>query len=213
MPSTAITAQRSVLRVETASAATKAITGATNASPCVITAVAHGYSTGDIIKIASVGGMIELNGRAYVVTNLTTDTFSLNGVDSTDYGVYTSGGTAAKKTMTAIGNVKDFDIQPDEPTEIPVTNLASTRLEFRIGLAGSWNMTAGMDIDTADTGQAELSAAQDDGLDRVFTLTLSDGKVFAGVGFVKSFSAAGGPDAVVGGQLSLRGTGQPTWFA
>jgi hypothetical protein len=70
-----------------------------------------------------------------------------------------------------------------------------------------------MDIDTTDVGQAELTDAQNDGLDRAFTLTLSDGKVFAGLGFVKNFSAAGSPDAVVGGQLSIRGTNQPSWFA
>lgn len=213
MPSTAITAQRSVLRIETASAAAKTITGATQANPCVITAVAHGYSDGDIVEISGIAGMVELNGRAYVVDQLSVDTFSLLGVDSSNYSAYTSGGSAFKKTMTTIGNVKDFDIQPDDAAEIDVTNLASTRKEFRIGLPGSWVMTCGMDIDTADTGQAELTDAQNDGLDRVFTLTLSDGKVFAGLGYVKSFSASGGPDAVVGGQLSVRGTGQPTWFA
>lgn len=213
MPSTAITAQRSVLKIETASAATKAITVVTNASPCVITAVGHGYATGDIVELAAIGGTIELNGRAYVITVASVDTFSLNGVDSTSYGVYTSGGTAAKKTMTTVGNIKDFDIQQDPATDIDVTNLASTRKEFRVGLAGSWTMTCGMDIDNTDTGQAELTDAQNDGLDRVFTVTLSDSKIFAGVGYVKNFNASGSPDAVVGGQLSVRGTGQPTWFA
>lgn len=213
MPSTAITAQRSVLKVTTATAATKAITAATKANPCVVTAVGHAYVTGDIIQIDAVGGMIELNGRAYVVTNLTVDTISLNGVNSVGYGTYTSGGTAARKTQTAVGNIRDFNITPDSATEIDVTNLDSTRKEYRIGLAGSWVMSCAMDTDSADVGQLELSKAQDDGLSRVFTLTLSNGKVFAGVGYVRSFSAAGGSDAVVSGQLDVRGTGQPTWFA
>lgn len=213
MTSTAITAQRSSLKIATATASAKSITGASKADPAVITAVGHGYATGDIIQIDSVGGMIELNGRAYVVTVLTVDTFSLNGVNSSSYTTYTSGGEATKQTMTAVGNIKDFNITPDQPAEIDVSNLASTRKEFRIGLAGSWVMTCAMDIDTADTGQDELTAAQDDGLSRVFTLTLSNGKIFAGVGYVRSFSAAGGTDGVVGGQLDIRGTGQPTWFA
>jgi len=213
MSSSAITAQRSVLKVTTATAANKAITAATKANPCVVTAVGHAYVTGDIIQIDNVGGMIELNGRAYVITQITVDTFSLNGVDSTGYSTYTSGGTAAKKTQTAVGNIKDFNITPDSATEIDVTNLASTRKEYRIGLAGSWVMSCAMDVDSADVGQLELSKAQDDGLSRVFTLTLSNGKVFAGVGYVRSFSAAGGADAVVSGTLDVRGTGQPTWFA
>lgn len=213
MPSTAITAQRSSLKIATAQATAKNISAVTKANPAVVTSTAHGYTTGDVIQIDGVGGMIELNGRAYVVTVLTADTFSLNGTDSTNYTIYTSAGTATKQTMTTVGNVKDFDIQPDKPAEIDVTNLASTRKEFRVGLAGSWVATCAMDIDTADTGQAELTKAQNDGLSRVFTVVLSNGKVFAGVGYVLQFSAKGSPDAVVGGSLSIRGTGQPTWFA
>ena len=70
------------------------ITGATNANPCVITAVAHGFSTNNRVTIASVGGMTQLNGNSYIITKLTADTFSLNGINSSAYGTYTSGGTA-----------------------------------------------------------------------------------------------------------------------
>lgn len=74
----------------------KNITGATKDNPCVITAVAHGYSTGDRIFIKNVGGMVELNNLQFVITNLTADTFSLDGIDSTAYTTYTSGGTSTK---------------------------------------------------------------------------------------------------------------------
>lgn len=75
------------------------ITGATQADPVVITATAHGFTTGDEVYVAGVGGMTDLNGRNFFVTVLTPDTFSiqtLNGdnVDGTGYGAYTSGGTA-----------------------------------------------------------------------------------------------------------------------
>lgn len=77
-----------------------AITGATKASPCVITAVSHGRSDSDKIYIENVGGMIELNNNSYFVDVLTTDTFALytdedltTPVNSTGYTTYTSGGT------------------------------------------------------------------------------------------------------------------------
>jgi hypothetical protein len=81
--------------------ATKAITGATAANPVVITAVGHGYSTGDHVEIASVGGMTQINARRYSITKLTDDTFSLQdlggtNVNGTAYTTYTSGGTAAR---------------------------------------------------------------------------------------------------------------------
>lgn len=71
---------------------TKSITGATNANPCVITSVAHGFANGQIVRITGVGGMTELNGNTYTVANKTANTFELSGVDSSTYGVYTTGG-------------------------------------------------------------------------------------------------------------------------
>lgn len=69
------------------------ITGATKANPCVITDVAHGLFSGARVTIANIVGMIELNGTTYTVTVLTADTFSLDGIDSTGYTAYVSGGT------------------------------------------------------------------------------------------------------------------------
>lgn len=77
-------------------AASKTITGATQASPCVITIDNHGYTTGDILLITSVGGMTQLNDKLYTITVIDTNTFSLNGVNSTAYGEFTSGGSATK---------------------------------------------------------------------------------------------------------------------
>jgi hypothetical protein len=212
MASTAQTAQRSVIRITTATLAAKTITAISKAAACVVTAT-HDYAVGDIIKLDSIVGMTELNGRAFVVSAIsTTVSFTLGGVDSTNYTTYASGGTAVKQTMAVLGNIKDFNIDPDQANEIDVTNLASTRKEYLLGLAGSWAMTCAMDMDTTDTGQTELNKAQNDGLSRVFTVTLASAKVFAGVGFVKSFSAAGSADSVVGGSLHVRGTGQPSWF-
>lgn len=66
------------------------VTGATNATPIVITSVAHGLQTGNIVTVASVGGNTAANGT-FAITRLTADTFSLNG--SVGNGAYTAGGT------------------------------------------------------------------------------------------------------------------------
>ena len=76
------------------SEATATVTGATNADPCVVTAVAHGYADGQQIVLNSLGGITELNGGAFIVDNPAADTFELVNQDSTGYGTYTSGGTA-----------------------------------------------------------------------------------------------------------------------
>lgn len=89
--------RNNILLTETA----KNITGATQANPCVITITAHGYSNGNEVTISSVGGMTELNNRNFKVANVAANTFSLQymdgtNVNSTSFGAYTSGGTAAK---------------------------------------------------------------------------------------------------------------------
>lgn len=72
------------------------ITGVTKANPAVVTATAHGFSNGDVVVIASVGGMTELNNRIFTVANVTANTFELSGINSSSYTTYTSGGTAAE---------------------------------------------------------------------------------------------------------------------
>jgi hypothetical protein len=67
------------------------ITGITNASPASITAPSHGLTTGNIVYIYGVDGLDGLSGP-YEVTVINNFTFTIP-VDTTDYGVYTGGGT------------------------------------------------------------------------------------------------------------------------
>lgn len=104
--------QNGVQLTETA----KNITGATNANPCVITITGHGYSNGDEVYINNVGGMTELNNRNFKVANAAANTFELQEMDGTNldssaYGSYTSGGTAAK-----IYEIATTYVEADLPT-------------------------------------------------------------------------------------------------
>ncbi len=78
------------------------ISGITQANPAeVTTAVNHGYTTGDQVIISNVGGMTEVNSiYAYTITVTALNKFTLNGVDSSSFNAYTSGGTAAKVAGT-----------------------------------------------------------------------------------------------------------------
>jgi hypothetical protein len=73
--------------------AVKTITGATNASPIVITSTAHGYSNGDFVHISGVAGNTAANGL-FAIQNVAANTFELVG--STGSGAYTSGGDVTK---------------------------------------------------------------------------------------------------------------------
>jgi hypothetical protein len=80
------------------------ITAATKANPCVITVgSAQNWLTGFEIAVTGVGGMTELNNRRFQVVRLTSTTFQLQGVNSTNYGTYTSGGTATGAQASVTG--------------------------------------------------------------------------------------------------------------
>jgi hypothetical protein len=72
------------------------ITGLTAVSPAVVTSAGHGLTTGDEVHITDVVGMTEINDRVFTVTVVSSSTFSLDGVDSSDYTAYSSAGTWRK---------------------------------------------------------------------------------------------------------------------
>lgn len=92
-------------------ASSKTITAATQANPCSVTAVAHGYATGATVMITSVVGMTQLNDKIYAITVTGADTFTLDGVDSSGYTAYSSGGSAVTGVFYAASpttKMKDF---------------------------------------------------------------------------------------------------------
>lgn len=75
------------------------VTGITNANPAVLTySGADTYANGDRVIAASAVGMTQVNNREFTVANVNAgaNTFELQGVDSSAYGTYTSGGTVAE---------------------------------------------------------------------------------------------------------------------
>lgn len=78
-----------------------AISSITKANPAVVEAIGHGLANDDWVVITGAGGMTEVNNRRFQVTGVTANQFQLVGVDSTNYGTYTSGGTVAKIVQLA----------------------------------------------------------------------------------------------------------------
>ena len=85
---------REVLRWETSTKAYSTITGISKAAPVVITSVAHGIPAGWRAKITNVVGMKEINSNEtyHTITSTTTDSVTINAVNSLSFSDYTSGG-------------------------------------------------------------------------------------------------------------------------
>lgn len=81
------------------------ITGASQANPCQITSNGHTLSTGDVVTINGVLGMTQLNGNTYTITVTGVNTFTLNGIDSTGFTAYISGGTWRSPSAANFGTI------------------------------------------------------------------------------------------------------------
>lgn len=86
------------------SLATRTVSGATNATPIVVTTTAaHGMIPGNRVEISGVGGNTAANGTFVVIAVGTSTTFSLgdttNGSSVAGNGAYTSGGTVTPQSV------------------------------------------------------------------------------------------------------------------
>ncbi len=81
------------------------ITNATQTNPAEITSAGHTLSTGDVVTINGVVGMIELNGNTYTITVTGANTFTLDGVDATGFTAYISDGSWRSPSAANFGTI------------------------------------------------------------------------------------------------------------
>ena len=101
-------------------AAAKTVSAVSNAAEAVVSSTAHGYSNGDVVIMFS--GWGRLNKRAFRIKSVTTDSFVLEGADTTNTTFYPSGtgtGTAQKiSAFTQITTVMNPSSSGGEPKTV-----------------------------------------------------------------------------------------------
>lgn len=186
----------------------KTITGISKANPAVVTATVHGLATGDVVALAAIVGMVELNGTEAPIKVLTANTFELVGVNSTDYTAWTSGGTATPFTFVESEQHKSYNFDDPGAAEQDVTTMVSDEKEFDIGLPDPGTFTADMHFVETDLAHIELETARSDGLPRWFKIKKRNGYFKIFYGSVKSFNDSGAVDGRNTGSLSVRVSGK-----
>jgi hypothetical protein len=206
-----ISAQGSKLEIATSTGSAKTITGISVGFPAIVTSNAHGLVNGDVVTLSGiVGTMASLNGTSHVVSNKTANTFALLDVDTTGL-TYTSGGTATPAVYTQINGFMSFDGFDGSASDVDVTDLSSTAMEYISGLVD--NGKFGFDLKTlnADNGQIALRAARVSGVVTGLRLTLPDLKVATFNVLVKSTPISGGVNSVLKGKVDTKITGAVVW--
>lgn len=70
--------------------------GITQTNPVRVNADAHGFTNGQVIHLSGAGGMTQVNGIAFTITNVAAKYFELSGINGTSYTAYTGSATASK---------------------------------------------------------------------------------------------------------------------
>lgn len=175
----------------------KTITAVTKANPGVATSTAHGFSNGDVVVI-SCAGMIQLNGVAARVANVTANTFELEGIDTTNFGTFTSGSCQEVLTWNTFDSITNVSLPNAAPAELDQTTIHDSALQTTFGLPGAPTGTMSGFFDPLDTAVANLRTATLNSQNRAFRMTFENGikAVFnstpaAGQGFDLGVNALG----------------------
>ena len=117
----------------------------------------------------------------------------------------------ATPAQVPIGGVISFTGFDGEASERDVTTLASTAMEYRLGLQDFGSFTMQMHRNPSDPGQAELETIKASRAVREMTLELESGHIATFDVLCRSLTAAGGVNDNFDGQSTLRITGEVTW--
>lgn len=193
--------------------AAKTITAITKANPAVATSTAHGYANGDIV-ILSVQGMWQLDTRTARVANVTSNSFELEGIDSSLYDTF-SAGTAQKITFgTTFSTIGDVSTSGGDFEMIDVTTIHDNVKKSIPGSASQVEVSGNFNWDPADLGQIAMKTASDARSMRAFRITFSDGAKWYFTGYPGfTGTPTGSAQQKVTAPFKISSFGRPSFYS
>lgn len=178
----------------------KTLTAVTKANPGVATSNAHGLTNG-AVGILSVTGMIELDKRMVRIANQATNTFELEGIDTTSFGTFTAGTFTEITAFDTFAQLQSFNMPEPAPNRIDITTIHDTVKKEIFGLDDSVTATFNMLADPKHVAVVNLREASRAKATRGFRVTLQNGTILLMNAYV-----AGGRG--LDGQVGAVATGQ-----
>lgn len=143
------------VRLEVGSALGSAIpvSGITKANPGVATATSHGLANGDVVVLAAVG-MTELDGQIVRVAGVTTNTFELEGIDTTGFGTFTSGSATEVTTWATLAKAQSLEAGSVAADRRDAMVLLDTEKQYVFGASDTPEVTVNglSDLNSAAVG-------------------------------------------------------------
>ncbi|SCX94192.1 Phage tail tube protein, TTP [Nitrosospira sp. Nl5] len=207
-----------VLALQSAIAAAITVTGVTNDAPGIHTATAHGLSDGAFV-LAEYQGMVEANMRIFEIVNKDVNTFQFkdtttgsNGIDTTDWGVFSTGTVKLITFGTTLSGVTGFTPSGGEIKKVDSTEVSDlVDKETVVGAtAMSYNMT--MKWDPSAAAQIAMREAFEQREARAFKIKWPGGQYAVFYGTVGYSGMPGGDNqGLTTTQAAVSMEGAPTY--
>jgi hypothetical protein len=184
----------------------KIITAITKASEAVITCT-HDFAIGDYVFVEGVVGMPEINGRLVRVKSVsTTVSFVAEGLDSTLFSTYASGGSAYKiASWHSFDNLTSLNYPEPTPNAIDVTTIHNNQKFEVFGLDDAPTITLNTISDPTSVTTKAVRAASAKKSITAFRITLQTGTILICTGYVAGGRGLDGSvGALATGQMSIK---------
>lgn len=171
------------LEVQSTIDTAKTVTAISKANPAVVSCASHGYLAGDIVVLTDVEGMVEVNNLVARVANPAAGTFELEGVDSTNFGDFTSGEVAEVTAFSTVSQATSIDYGQGSAEEIDMTTLLDSTRRTDLGTLSLPAATVNLFADVTSAVQTAIEAAAYAKTMLVFRATTKGGRkrLWAGI--------------------------------
>lgn len=168
------------VRVEVASVytvATNPVTAITNASPAVLSSVAHGFANKDVGFLSSMEGMSNIEGQAIRAKAITADTMQLEGINSLLFPVFVPSAVITEASaFLLIAKATSYAIGGGGAEKLDDTALVDDTKQELAGLLDAQSVT--VDVNAQEENDAALQLLEDAAFDQrwlVFRITFKSG--------------------------------------
>ena len=171
------------VEVQKTVAAAKTITAISLANPGVATSTAHALADGTVGFLDAVAGMVNLDGQAIRIDAPASNTFELQGVDTTTYPAFTAGTFVPVTVWSTLSRSSSYNIGGGAAEKIKTTVLLDEIEQQANGLLAAQTVSFNINHETVDEEALQLIAtAAINQAYLVFRITFKDGaqRIFRG---------------------------------
>ena len=201
------------IAVQSALAAALTISAITKANPGVATSTSHGLSNGDYV-VVSAQGMYQVDARIFRVSSSTTNTFALEGEDTTNYDTFTSGSCQKITFGTTLSTLTGLTASGGDFNFLDTTTIhVNTKTQIP-GVANPSTYSFESLWDVADAGLVALKSASDSQALRAIRITFANGQKLLFNGYIgATLLPTGNAQDIVKTSVVITGYGKPTVYS